>query len=59
MSFLKPFKPILCIWVKRPDYAPMYAGQYDTSCGVIEELYDCDWSYCPYCSESLVLRNEE
>ncbi len=47
-----------CTWTRIPDNAPVYAGQYETTCEGIEHLYDRDWGYCPLCGNELIINEE-
>jgi hypothetical protein len=48
-----------CTWTRRPDDEKVYAGQYESTCGMIERLADVNWCYCPYCGDHLIVKDEE
>jgi len=48
-----------CTWVRIPDDAEVYAGQYEMTCGNIDWLYERDWDYCPYCGGELIVEEGE
>ena len=48
-----------CTWTRIPDDAEGYAGEYESTCGMIVCPPDSDWCYCPYCGDCLIVKDEE